>query len=251
MPRQLLLLALILGLLSAIGRPNALGQEATPAVDEGAATELILRISDADLTSNDLGVIGFVRAVYGAGAEQNLAATEGPALLFIESGSLSVVPGDGAVPLVVSDGGSGVADSPAALTAGEEASLEAGQALILPPGSAATIRNTGDTPAVTLDLLPSGDVETQPAEGVNQRLIARHETAAPSSPFAIELGRATIQPGKQHPNPANALDFLVSTVDPAQLFVLTRNNFNRGASPMEIYVLTITPEEAGVTTPTA
>lgn len=251
MPRALLSLMLVLLLNASLSVLDARGQEATPATGPTEGTQPILRISETDLASNDLGLIGFVRAVYDSGAEQALSAAEGPAIVWIESGSVTVVPGEGSAPFAVSDAGDGIAENLSPLTAGEEAALAAGQALVLPAGGSARIRNSGDGPAITIELLPAADVVTQPAAGVNQRLIARHETPVLSSPFAVELGRATIQPGTQYPDPANALDFLLMSVDPAQLFALTRNNFNRGASPMEIYVLTITPVEDGVTTPTA
>ena len=237
-PRSLLL---ALSLIAAVGAPAAQAQDATPAAEGGT----LLVVGADELAAEGDVVLGFIRHTYAPGAGQMVTTGSGPLLLWIESGSLAVESLQGAGGRVIDS------DSAASGMAAETgAELEAGQGLLLPAGSVATLRNSGQEPTLTLDLVAAIDAVLEPEEGVTEITLARREVAlSPSTTLALD--RATIAPGESLAAAPGAAETVVAPIDRAQAFVLSRNNFNRGTLPMPVYVLTLTPVEDGVATPTA
>jgi hypothetical protein len=237
------LLLTVLLAVAAFAAPVARAQEATPAA-EGA----LLVVSDADLAATGEVVLGFLRHTYAPGAGQTVSTGSGPLLLWIESGALTVEAVQGGAAMVLGNG-AGAASRAMEVAAEPGVTFGAGQALLLPAASEATLRNTGAEPTQTLHLVSGVDLTLAPEEGVSEVVIARREVAIPST-ATLALERDEIPPGESLAERPDAVELVVAPLDRAQIFVLSRNNFNRGSTPMPVYVMTITPGEGGVATPT-
>ena len=243
-PRSpLFLLLAVLLVMTAVAAPAARAQDATPAAERD-----LLVVSDADLAATGEVVLGFLRHTYAPGAGQTVSTGSGPLLLWIESGALTVEAIQGGEAMVLGDG-SGTASRAMEVAAEHGVTFGAGQALLVPAASEATLRNTGTEPTQTLHLVSGVDLELAPEEGVTEVVIARREVAIPS-PAILALGRDEIPPGESLAERSDAVELVVAPLDRAQIFVLSRNNFNRGTTPMPVYVITITSGEGGVATPT-
>ncbi len=235
---RLLVVAALLGL-----PPSAaLSQEATPAAD-GQLVHLAL----AELAPGNASVVGVTRTTFEPGGSLRLVAGAGPTLLVVETGSLVVQSAAPPEPLLVAAGNA--AASPDPLAAGEDHPLETGSALVIPAGGIADLRNDGTATAATLDLLAATDAALEAETGVGHVLLARRESTLPGPPVEVSFGRATIGGGDRlETAPAPVLTVAV-TVDYGHLFLLTGQNFNRGADPLPVYVLSIAPANAETGTP--
>jgi hypothetical protein len=244
MRRIALGLALVTALLAA---PTLCAQDASPAGTPVTAGP-ILRLTLDALAPDNAATIGVTRTSYAAGGGLLLVAGAGPAVVLVETGDLTVLPTTAPPPLVVRAGTDRAAADGAA---GAEIVLVEGDALALTAGGAVEIRNTGDATAVALDLLSAADTRTEAEIGISRAVMSRLDVSLPSPPVEVTLARATIAPGERYPIPPAPTQTILATVERAQTFLLSGQGINRGAQPMDVYVLTIAPLAAPVGTPPA
>jgi hypothetical protein len=214
-------------------------QEATPSASPSAAGPL-LRLTLDELPPGNVATIGATRVTYTPGGSLRAVAGSGPAVLFVETGSLTLRATDGPPPVIAR----AAAATPVAAPTGGDTSLGTGDALVLPAGATVQIVNRGATPAVVLDLLAAGDARTEAETGTARGVLVRREATLPAAPVVVTFSRATIAPGERFPMPPAPVVTVLATVERSQTFLLSGEGINRGARPMEVYVLTIAPDAA-------
>ena len=157
-----LIVVVLLGVMAVVAQPPAVAQEATPAaeefMEEGITFEALAFATALALPTT--GELSITRVSFEPGA--GFPIEEGDpsyALGVIESGELTIVQ-DG--PLMVTRAGAldtamGEAEQGGAfapeteeIAAGQEVTVEAGDAVLFPPNASGEIRNDGDEPTVVL-----------------------------------------------------------------------------------------------------
>ena len=205
-----------------------------------AETQL-LEVSLTGETMGDAESIGITRATFDPGASEQTVAGSGPYVLFVEDGLLSVTPADASSLTVVRAGG---ASGEPETTDGGEVVLEAGDALVMPAGSTAEIRNASEAPAAALALLAAADASSQSEGGVEQSSLANQQAVA-AAPASLTLSQATIPAGGRLDFPAAPMQTVAAAPDPRQAMLLSGRMeggaTNRADEPVEIYVLSIEP----------
>ena len=122
---------------------------------------------------------------------------------------------------------------------GTELTVEAGTAFVLPAGATAEIRNPGESPATTLDLLAATDASTDAETGVTHAVLVQQKAELPAPPVNVTLHRVTVEPGEQLALPAEPAQVVYATVERSDEFLLSGQGINRSAEPMEVYVLAV------------
>lgn len=126
--------------------------------------------------------VGLARLTYAPGASIPVQREDGPTILYVDSGTVTVQTGDEAAQATPTVGGS---------------TLNTGQQFLIPAGTPYAARNDGTTPAVTLRLAlyPSAP-EAVAAEGVRfERLAGAVAQTLPSGRAFVTLSRVTLTPG--------------------------------------------------------
>lgn len=202
----------------------------------------LTRIPLAGLTMGAGQTAGVSRTTIEAGGSAQVAAGSGPSVLYVEEGALLVRPDDAssAVRLLAGDD-----DAEETLAAGAEQSVAAGSALILPAGSRAEIRNDGEEMATLLGFLAAADATLEGEAGVSSAILAREQDAI-AGPGNLTLQQGTIPAGGQLSLPAAPDQGVIAALDRGQAVYLSIGSAgaatNRSPAPMEIYLVTITPE---------
>ncbi len=230
----LLLLALLVALAASAAGAQTPDPGATPA-PSGAVVELTLD----EVPPGSVATVGMVRTTYEPDGGFQVTTGSGPAVHVVESGTISVR-GEGDAQVSVVPGGSAAAAEDT--EPGAEIIVEAGDAFVLPPGVTVEIRNAGDSPASTLDLLAATDATTDAETGVTRAVLVQREATLPDPPVTVTLSRVTLAPGDQLTLPAEPAQVVYATVDRGQTFLLGGEGINRGPEPMEVYVLAFAGE---------
>lgn len=155
-----------------------------------SAEELFAVASDSLRLSS--GPVNLARVAMTSGATLEIPAEQGPALYFVQSGGIQVVGSGGAT----TEPAAGVAaSSSASATPSTAWSLVAGQLVLLPAGSTATITNvaTGAAELIVAEFI-ARDAEPPAAPGVAWQVLASGDIELPAQPGAIRLDRFTLAP---------------------------------------------------------
>jgi hypothetical protein len=155
--------------------------------------------------------------------------------LLIEAGRLEVRAGG---PVAVQRRGDGNQTTAAANTT---VTLEAGDGAVIAPGVAIDLRNPGPDPAVAInaDLTPIGDGPS--AAGYRFDILANQYNLP--APAVMTLHQTTLAPSEVLPDPTGGAVQLAAPTSSTGLLVHTSDGYrNAGQSPLDIYVLTITPK---------
>jgi hypothetical protein len=214
----------------------------TPATTQGSGT--LMQLTVDELPPDQVTTSGIIRTIYPAGATLQLATGSGPALHFVESGTLTVSPSDGAPPLVIRAGTAEVAATPAAAASGGEVLVAAGDGFLLAPGTMTELRNASADPATVLDLLAAPDAAFQASEVITKEILVRQEVTLPEPPLTVTLSRVTLEPGDRLAIPEAPAVTFYTAVERSQAFNLSGQGFNRLAVPLDAYVLVIVPDPA-------
>lgn len=223
----------------------------TPAPAAGPASNgVLMQLTFDEVQPESVAVIGMVRTTLEAGGGLRIATGSGPAVHFVESGVVSVrTEGDAQVAVVA--GGAADASAGQGTSPGTEVTVEAGSAFLIPPGATAEIRNAEESPATTLDLIASIDATTDAEMGVTHAVLVQQEAALPEAPVIVTLARVTVEPGDHLELSADPAHVAYATVERGQAFLLSGQGINRGAEPMEVYLLTISGEATTIASPAA
>jgi hypothetical protein len=208
--------------------------DAAPTGTPPAARPLLQLTLDELAPDHDV-IVGVIRSTFLPGGELGLGAGTGPTIVFVESGTIVVASDEsGSVPDVVCSGESGSPEC-------HDDDLAAGDALIVPSNTQATIRNAGAAPATTLTLFSAEDARTTVERDVAQAILVRLVTMPPPTPLTLTLARATIEPAERFSLPPDPTVTVLAVVERSQAFSLSGDEINRGKEPIDIYVLTLDP----------
>ena len=230
-PSAILLAALLLLVASAAG-----AQTPVPAATPSPGVALLEVMLD-ELRPETIAVVGMARTTWEPGGGLRIVAGSGPAVYFVESEAISVRTGGDAQAVVVSSG-SVEASSTQVGSPGTEITVAAGSGFLLPAGAMAEIRNTGELPATTLDLLAAVDATTDAETGVTHSILVQQQADLPQAPVTMTLARVTVEPGERLELPAESAQVVYVTKERGQAFLLSGQGINRGTEPMEVYLLT-------------
>ena len=222
---------------------------ATPVTGEAATQPLMAAPLEVPAEEH---YVDLFRVDYAPGAAEESHAETGPTLNLVAAGSLTIAVEGPAILTRAADPATGEA-----ITAGTEVTLEAGDGLMIPAGTAHTNRNPGEEPAVLLAavILPVDALPPPPTAGVTLWWLAGGVPAA-AGPNAVTLERVTLAPGATIPPP---LLYVIATGNPE----MTDDGGlqNTGQTNVELVTLTYDPaplpeeplaaEEAGMATPGA
>jgi quercetin dioxygenase-like cupin family protein len=176
--------------------------------------------------------VDLFRVDYAPGATEESHAATGPALDMVVAGSLTITVEGPAMVTRAADPATSEAVAP-----GTEVTLDAGDGLMIPAGTAHTNRNAGEGPAVLLAavFLPVDADAPPPAAGVTLLWLASGPSAA-AGPNAVSLDRVTLGPGAAIPPP------LLYTVASGSAEVTEDGGLqNTGPTTMELVTLTYEP----------
>lgn len=212
--------------------------DATP-VSNGTIVAMTLD----ELAPGSVATVGMVRTTYEPGGGLRAVTGSGPSVHLVESGTISVrVDGDARVSVIPGGGdGAVAAEEPAS---GAEITVAHGNAYVLPAGVTAEIRNAGESPASTLDLLTASDATTDVETGVTHAVLVLREATLPGPPVTVTLSQITLAPGDQLALPVQPALAVYVTVERGQAFLLSGQGINRGTEPMEVYLLSFAPPGA-------
>ncbi len=224
------------------------GMEGAGATPESAATATemtqLLSVPLADQTMSADETLGVTRISFDAGGSQQASAGGGASVYFVEDGTVSLLPAEDSPASLVVRAGMDASAAPESIEAGGEATLEAGDGVILPAGSSAELRNAGDAPATVLRLLAAGDAGADAETGVSRAVLVR-DVEAPGAPASLTLQQTTLPAGGQLPYPPAPVQAIVAALDRGQAVYLSMGSAgvatNRSPNPMEIYLVTLEP----------
>ncbi len=235
------LLALLLVLLTP---PVADAQ--TPATPQACpSTGVLMQLTLDQLPPDDVATIGVTRTTFATGGSLRAVAGSGPAVYFVEAGTISVNIDDAAGPLrVVRAGESDGSATPQSAEIGAEAVLEAGDGFVIPEGTSAALQNSAENPAIVLNLLSASDAAFEAEEGITHAVLVRQEVTLPNPPLLVSLALATIHPGEHLSLPDAPVITRLAVVERSQAFSLSGGGTNRGTEPIDVYVLSFSPDDS-------
>jgi quercetin dioxygenase-like cupin family protein len=235
------LLALLLVLLTP---PVADAQ--TPATPQASpSTGVLMQVTLDQLPPDDVATIGVTRTTFATGGSLRAVAGSGPAVYFVEAGTISVKIDDGADPLqIIRAGDSGGSATPQSTETGAEVVLEVGDAFVIPAGASASLQNSAEHPAIVLNLLSAPDAAIEAEEEVTHAVLVRQEVTLPKPPLLVTLALATIPPGDHLSLPDAPVITRLAVVERSQAFSLSGGGTNRGTEPIDVYVLSFTPDDS-------
>lgn len=239
MHRSTILVAVLLLLVT----PAAGAQTPAPPAATASGGVLVEMTLEA-LPSGSVATVGMVRTIYEVGGSRRVAAGSGPAVEFVETGAV-VVRMDGGPEASVVAGGAGSPATPS-VSDGTEITVEAGSAILIPPGATVEMWNPGEGPATTLNLLAATDAATEAEAGVAHAVLVQQDIELPDPPVTVTLSQVSVEPGAQLELPADAAHVSYASVERGQAFLLSGQGINRGAEPMDAYVLAILPGATAV-----
>jgi quercetin dioxygenase-like cupin family protein len=215
----------------------------TPATPQASpSTGVLMQVTLDQLPPDNVATIGVTRTTFAPGGSLRAVAGSGPATYFVEAGAISVRIDDGAGPLqVVRAGEPGSSATPQSAETGTEAVLEAGDAFVIPAGASATLENSSENTAIVLNLLSASDAAIEAEEGVTHAVLVRQEVTLPKPPLLVSLALATIPPGEHLSLPDEPVITRLAVVERSQAFSLSGGGTNRGAEPIDVYVLSFAP----------
>jgi hypothetical protein len=233
MKQAVAIVALILLLIA--GRSTVAAQESagTPVATANDAIVMTIEV-DTPVES----IFGFTRTTIAPGGSARFSAGSGPAVRFVERGSLHLsVPGD-ALAIVAP-----AAATLEATSAGDH-TVESGAAFIVDAGGSIELRNDGSDPATILELLSASDATVAEEVDVSHLVLAKRDYTLPAGTVTITLSRQTLEPGDHFDWPADPAITTLYPLERSDAFLLTGQGFNRGTHPIPFYVLTIAPVPA-------
>jgi quercetin dioxygenase-like cupin family protein len=205
------------------------------------STGVLMQVTLDQLPPDNVATIGVTRTTFAPGGSLRAVAGSGPATYFGEAGAISVSIDDGAGPLqVVRAGEPGSSATPQSAETG----IEAGDAFVIPAGASATLENSSENPAIVLNLLSAPDAVIEAEEGVTYAVLVRQEVTLPKPPLRVSLALATIPPGDHLSLPDAPVITRLAVVERSQAFSLSGGGPNRGAEPIDVYVLSFAPDDS-------
>jgi len=237
--------AVLLALLLVLITPPVADAQ-TPATPQASpSTGVLMQLTLDQLPPDDIATIGVTRTTFATGGGLRAVAGSGPAVYFVEAGTISVNIEDGAGSLrVVRAGEPGGSATPQSAETGTEAVLEAGDAFVLPAGASAALRNAAEGPAIVLNLLSAPDATIEAEKGVTHAVLVRQDVTLPKPPLLVSLALATIPPGDHLSLPEAPVITRLAVVERSQAFSLSGGGTNRGTEPIEVYVLSLAPDDS-------
>lgn len=209
-----------------------------PVVDRSQMTSLL------ELTISQVGGgrawIAIERVSSAPGKTFRLSPGSAPHLTLVESGDITVSTMEGVDPIEIYGGGSQVAEQ---LSLGSSRALTAGDAILIPAGTAADVQNVGAETASMLQLLesPENPLPMNAALTVDS-LASKLTTLTP--PLSFLLHRVTLPAGGAIPGPSDPeIEEIAGAVDARHIYDIRtmRDGSIRNASaePFDVYVLTV------------
>jgi len=135
---------------------------------------------------------GLARFTFGPGSQGIPETGGGPAVFFVESGTMTFYTGDAAAALQ----NQGATPAPDTGT-----TVEAGQQFAVPEGTLYASHNQGATEASVLRVVAFPAAAPPPGGAAFERLVYGVVTDLPPAPVTIEIDRVTILPGASNPLP--------------------------------------------------
>lgn len=216
------------------------GQASTPAAE--STRTVLMRLMVDDLPPSGSVVAGMTRTTFAPGAALVERTGSGAAVLWVENGDLAISGVEPDRPPRIFRT-SETAGSGTPVTAGpDDTTLHAGDAVVLPSGSTAELRNGRDQPAAMLTLMASPDATAALDDDVVPSVIVGGESALPSMLVELVLERRTLEPAERLAiTPKPTLTFVAAVVrkQNVKLGISPAGYTNRDAIPMPIYVLTV------------
>ena len=181
--------------------------------------------------------IGFTRTTIAPGGSYTLSAGSGPALRYVEQGTLFVQGADDSLTLLP------------ATEPGDSLVLSAGSEFLLDAGETLSLSNTSSDPVVVLDLLSADDAIALERVDVSQQVLEQHLIPLGFGVISVALTRAVLAPGAQLDWPQPPAITVLYPIEPADSVLFTGQGIDRGAHPVTVYALTITPIHSEVAPP--
>jgi hypothetical protein len=225
---------IVLFLLTLAGSGSTVAQDATPVTDAGASDEVAFTtLAEAEI--NDLptapAFLGLVRFTFPVGAATPEGGDPGPVLAVVESGSLVAEINGPAESFLA-----GVTTSPAATPGSSGPLLREGDALLVPEGTSAVLRNDGPDKASLLVVMvfredPFGGFAQQTLDGVAVDLLASGMVESiPPTKALVTLVRQTYAPGASL-EPAESLGPVVGYTDSGEIVYIAESGESTHTSP--------------------
>jgi hypothetical protein len=186
---------------------------------------------------DNLATIGITRSSFEPGGTLRVSAGSGPAISWVEAGEITLTLGaESPQSLIVRAGA-----TPETGTDGSEFMLVEGDGFVLAAGTSAELRNDSAAPAITLDLLSAPDTLREANDGASQAVVMSTEASLPAAPVLVTFSLVTLDPGGHLALPPAPAVTIYAAQDPAMVFHVTGNGFNRFNEPVAVYVLTVMP----------
>jgi hypothetical protein len=229
--KPIVAIALPIALLFA-GHSTVIAQESA-GTQVAAANDAIVLTVEVDTPVES--VFGFIRTTIAPGGSARFSPGSGPAIRFVERGSIHLRIQENAVAIIAWP-----AATPATIPAGEH-TVESGMAFIVAKGGAVELRNDSPDPATILELLSASDATMADEVDVSHLVLAQRDYLLPAGAVTITLSQQTLAPGDQFDWPADPAVTTLYPLERSDAFLLTGQGFNRGTHPIAFYTLTITP----------
>ena len=186
----------VLSLLGLLAAPRALAQDATPADGgEGEGEFVLLGFASPDPAPEAPLSMALIRYTLAPGAEDPPETAADHQLAFVEAGAFAAtVDGPATVQRAADLAAFELGED---LAAGDETTLEAGDAIYLPPGTGLGLANEGDEDAVALVFIAGQLAEEgpPPAEGESVEFLAFGEAAALPAGATMAMSRIGLPAG--------------------------------------------------------
>jgi hypothetical protein len=215
---------------SAMTATPSAGAMATPVAGETMTQPLLAATVEVPEEEH---FVDLYRVNYAPGAAEESHAETGPTLNLVAAGSLTIAVEGPAMLTRAADPATGEA-----ITAGTEVTLETGDGLMIPAGTAHTNRNPGEGPAVLLAavILPVTAAPPPSAAGVTLYWMAGGLPAT-AGQNEVSLDRVALAPGAAIPPP---LLYAVATGNPE----MTDDGGLQNTGPTTVELVTVTYEPA-------
>jgi len=220
------IVSLIVLLLAGCSTVTAQESAGTPLPTVGDAIVMTIEV-DAPVAST----FGFTRTTIASDGSARFSAGSGPAIRFIERGSMQVIDRGDALTIV----------KPSSATPVGDDMVEGGSAFIVDAGGEVELRNDGPDPATILELLSASDATMADEVDVSHLVLAQRKYPLPEGAVTITLSQQSLEPGDQFDWPADPAITTLYPLERSDAFLITGKGVNRGTHTIAIYALTIAP----------
>jgi hypothetical protein len=224
------IVSLILLLLAGHSTVAAQESAGSPVATDENAIVMVIEV-DTSVAST----FGFTRTTIAPGGSFRFAAGTGPAVRFVEQGSLHLSVQSDALSIVKTSSA-----TPETSPAGDHL-VESGAAFIVAPGGSIELRNDGPDSATILELLSASDATLTNEADVSHLVLAQRNYTLSEGAVTISLSSQSLQPGDQFDWPSDPAVTTLYPLERSDAFLLTAQGFNRGTHPITFYAVTIAP----------